>query len=159
MNKRSAEQALPAGDRPVAEMAGLRRRLASMLYEVLLLLGVLALTFIVPHVVLGFAAGVAVKPWLLWLHLFLVLGAYFVWYWHRHGATLAMQTWRLKVVDARDGRPLTVGRAALRYAVAWPSLWLFGVGILWAMLDRDRQFLHDRLAGTCVVLTPPLQKS
>lgn len=159
MNKKPVAEALPATARPVAELAGLRRRLASMLYEVLLLLGVLALSFIVPHVVLGFAAGVAVAPWLLWLHLFLVLGAYFIWYWYRHGATLAMQTWRLKLVDARDGRPLTVGRAALRYAVSWPSLWLFGIGILWVILDRDRQFLHDRLAGTCIVLMPPLQKT
>lgn len=147
-----------AGDRPVVELAGMRRRLASMLYEVLLLLGVLALTFIVPHVVLGFAAGVAVAPWLLWLHLFVVMGAYFVWYWQRHGATLAMQTWRLKLVDVRDGRPPSTGRAMLRYALSWPSLWLCGVGLLWPIFDRDRQFLHDRLAGTCIVLMPDPRK-
>ncbi|MDX5446631.1 MAG: RDD family protein [Zoogloeaceae bacterium] len=159
MKKKPSAQALPAADRPVVELAGLRRRLASMLYEVLLLLGVLAVAFIIPHVLIGFVAGVSFAPWILWLHLFLVLGAYFVWYWHRHGATLAMQTWRLKLVDARDGRPLTTGRAALRYALSWPSLWLFGVGILWVILDRDRQFLHDRLAGTCIVLLPQERKA
>ena len=147
-----------AGERPVVELAGIRRRLASMLYEILLLLGVLALTFIVPHVVLGFTAGVAVAPWLLWLHLFLVMGVYFVWYWQRHGATLAMQTWRLKLVDVRDGRPPSAGRAMLRYAFSWPSLWLCGIGILWVVFDRDRQFLHDRLAGTCIVLMPDARK-
>jgi len=26
------------------------------------------------------------------------------------------------------------------------------LGILWALVDRDRQFLHDRLAGTRLVL-------
>jgi uncharacterized RDD family membrane protein YckC len=26
-----------------------------------------------------------------------------------------------------------------------------GAGILWALVDRDRQFLHDRLAGTRIV--------
>lgn len=155
MNRKPSEKALAAAsDRPQVEMAGIRRRLASMLYEVLLLLGVLALTFIVPHVALGFAASVAVAPWILWLHLFVVMGLYFVWYWHRHGATLAMQTWRLKVVDARDGRALSAWRALLRYALAWPSLLCFGAGILWVIFDPDRQFLHDRLAGTCIVLMP-----
>ena len=26
-----------------------------------------------------------------------------------------------------------------------------GLGLLWALFDRDRQFLHDRLAGTRVI--------
>jgi len=25
------------------------------------------------------------------------------------------------------------------------------LGILWAAIDRDRQFLHDRLAGTRII--------
>jgi len=28
-----------------------------------------------------------------------------------------------------------------------------GTGYLWALFDRDRQFLHDRLAGTRVFTT------
>jgi uncharacterized RDD family membrane protein YckC len=52
-----------------------------------------------------------------------------------------------------DNLPIGVGRAALRYVLAWPSLLLFGVGVFWAFFDRDRQFLHDRLAGTRVVAT------
>jgi hypothetical protein len=27
-----------------------------------------------------------------------------------------------------------------------------GAGFLWAIWDRDHQFLHDRLAGTALVL-------
>ena len=93
-----------AAERAVAELAGLRRRLASMLYECLLLLGVLALTFLVPYLMLGVAAGIAPPGWFAWLHIFVVLGGYFVWYWTRHGQTLAMQTWRLRIVNAADGR-------------------------------------------------------
>ncbi|MFP5402416.1 MAG: RDD family protein [Gammaproteobacteria bacterium] len=140
--------------RPLAELAGLRRRLASMLYESMLLLGVLALTFLVPYLILGPVAGFTPPGWVLWLHVFAVLGAYFVWYWRRGGQTLAMQTWRLKIVDATDGRIASRGRCWLRYALAWPSVLLGGVGLLWALVDRDRQFLHDRLAGTCIVLLP-----
>lgn len=140
--------------RPVAELAGLRRRLASMLYESMLLLGVLALTFLVPYLILGAVASFTPAGWLLWLHVFLVLGGYFVWYWRRGGQTLAMQTWRLKIVDASEGRIASLGRSWLRYALAWPSVLLGGIGLLWALVDRDRQFLHDRLAGTCIVLLP-----
>jgi len=50
-------------------------------------------------------------------------------------------------------------RCWLRYALAWPSVLLFGAGLLWALIDRDRQFLHDRLAGTCVVLLPAPPKA
>ena len=43
-------------------------------------------------------------------------------------------------------------RLVLRYALAWPSLLYLGAGLLWAFFDRDRQFLHDRLSGTRLVL-------
>jgi uncharacterized RDD family membrane protein YckC len=153
----SAPDAVSA--RPVAELAGFRRRLASMLYESMLLLGVLALTFLVPYLILGAVASFTPPGWGLWLHVFVVLGVYFVWYWRRGGQTLAMQTWRLKIVDGADGRTASLGRCWLRYALAWPSVLLCGFGLLWALVDRDRQFLHDRLAGTCIVLLPVPPKS
>jgi uncharacterized RDD family membrane protein YckC len=36
--------------------------------------------------------------------------------------------------------------------LSWPSIVLGGAGILWALFDRDRQFLHDRLAGTQLII-------
>lgn len=153
-----AEGSARAG-RPVVELAGLRRRLAAMLYESLLLLGVLALTFLIPYLVLGVVFEFAPPGWFAWVHIFAVLGAYFVWYWRCNGQTLSMQTWRLKLVRADDGRAVGRGQAWLRYALAWPSLMLFGGGLVWALIDRDRQFLHDRLAGTCIVLLPSSPKT
>lgn len=143
------------GARLTVELASLRRRLASLLYEGLLLLGVLALTFMVPWLILGVGWHIAPPGWLAWLHVFVVLGAYFVWYWSRLGQTLAMQTWRLKLVDAGSGRAVGTARAWLRYALAWPSVLCFGLGLAWALIDPDRQFLHDRLVRTRVVLLPP----
>ncbi len=106
---------------------------------------------------------------------FLVLGGYFGWFWVHGGQTLAMKTWRVRVV-MRDGSPLGWARALMRYVLAWlwfvPGLavaWLLGAQgwtlmlipllnvVLWAAavrLDADRQFLHDRLAGTRLVLAP-----
>jgi uncharacterized RDD family membrane protein YckC len=84
------------------------------------------------------------------IYLFLVLGVYFVACWSRLGSTLPMQTWSMRVVNA-DGSPVNVNRATLRYVLAWPSLLLFGGGLIWALFDRNGQFLHDRLAGTKIV--------
>lgn len=129
---------------------GLLRRLASMFYESLLLLGVLALLLVVPHVLIGAVAHRIATPPVLQLHFFLTLLAYFVWFWSAGRRTLAMKTWHLRLVSV-EGGALTPARALLRYLLCWPSLGLFGVGILWALLDRDGQFLHDRIAGTRII--------
>ena len=130
---------------------GILRRLVGMCYEMLLLSAVLALTLILPHVVLGaFAHRVATTP-VLWVHLFLVLLVYCVWFWSNGGQTLAMKTWRIRLVT-QAGLPVRPAQALLRYLLCWPGFALCGVGILWALIDRDKQFLHDRLAGTRLVV-------
>lgn len=131
------------------ERPGIRRRLASMLYECMLLLGILAVTFIVPHLILGVAWGITLPGSILWLHLFLVFGAYFIWYWLHGGQTLAMQTWKIQLFAA-DGSIPNLRQTSLRYLLAWPCVLLGGIGVLWALIDKDRQFLHDRLAGTYI---------
>jgi len=132
----------------------IRRRLASMFYESLLLLGILAVTFLLPHTLLGVISKVAFVASVKWLHIFLVLLIYFVWLWRKNGQTLPMKTWKIKLVDASNATSLVSNKQAmLRYLLTWPSLLLGGVGIFWALFDRDRQFLHDRLAGTKLVKT------
>jgi uncharacterized RDD family membrane protein YckC len=129
---------------------GLLRRLASMLYECVLLFAVAFLgTWL-----FQFAAGtLRIEGWrlhLLQLFLLALFAAYFLWCWLRGGQTLAMKTWRIRVV-AKDGHGRLQPRAALlRFLYALmlvPTL----VGIVWALVDRDRQFLHDRLAGSLLV--------
>ncbi len=121
-----------------------------MIYEAFLLLGVLSFAFVLPHLLLGMARQASVHGALLWLHVFVVLLAYFGWLWRRSGQTLAMQTWKIKLVSA-DGARLSPRQILLRYVLAWPSLLLGGAGLAWALFDRDRQFLHDRLAGTRLI--------
>ena len=76
------------------------------------------------------------------------LAAYFLWCWLRGGQTLAMKAWKIRLVE------VTPGKALLRffYAVLFVPT---GVSLLWTLFDRDRQFLHDRLAGTRLVLLTP----
>jgi uncharacterized RDD family membrane protein YckC len=141
---------MPAAPRLVRP--GLPRRLASMAYEILLLSGVLAVTLILPHVLLGAFAHRVATPALLWAHLFIVLLVYCLGFWSHGGQTLAMKTWRIRLLS-RSGGPVRPAQALLRYLLCWPSLGLGGIGIAWALIDRDQQFLHDRIAGTRLVST------
>ncbi len=90
------------------------RRVFCNLYEQLLLVGVLALTFMVPNLLIGVLFGIAIPSWLSFFYLYGVLGFYFVWYWRRNGQTLAMQTWRIQIV-AEDGGLLAKNQAHRRY--------------------------------------------
>lgn len=129
---------------------GIARRLAAMVYEALLVAAVLAVAFVLPHVLLGAFANIQVSHVATKVHFFVVLLIYFTWFWVNGGQTLAMKTWRIRVVDIKGGR-LRPAQAVLRYLAAWFSLAFFGIGIVWALFDRDRQFLHDRIADTRIV--------
>ena len=78
----------------------------------------------------------------LQLFIFMVFAAYFLWCWLRGGQTLAMKAWHIRVVE------ITPAKALVRLLLA---TLLFPVSIAWALFDRDRQFLHDRLSGTRLV--------
>ncbi|TRZ65413.1 MAG: RDD family protein [Rhodocyclaceae bacterium] len=123
-----------------------------MLYECLLLLGVLSVTFMLPHLAIGIGLQAVLPGPVLLIHLLLVLLAYFLWFWRHGGQTLAMQTWKLRLESAMTGHIVTLPQAVLRFALCFPSLLFFGTGLIWAVFDRDRQFLHDRLAGTRIVM-------
>lgn len=131
---------------------GLMRRMSSLFYESLLLFAVLALLLAFPHALIGAFTHRLATPTILQAHFFLVLLIYFLWFWCNGGQTLAMKTWRIRLVT-RDGLPVRPTQALLRYLLCWPSIALGGVGILWALFDRDKQFLHDRIAGTRLIMT------
>lgn len=146
MSAPPAPTALPA----ITLSAGFLRRLASMFYESLLVTAVLIFGWIFPHILLAAFAQAKAPAWLIQAHLFLLLLLYFAWFWLHGGQTLAMKTWKIRVANA-DGGPVRPAQAVLRYMAAWFSLGVAGIGILWALVDRDGQFLHDRIAGTRLV--------
>lgn len=131
---------------------GILRRLAGMGYELLLLSGVLTVTVLFPQAVLGATTHYVATATVLWTHIFLALLVYFFWFWLNGGQTLAMKTWRIRLVSG-TGQPLRPAQALLRYLLCWPSILCFGIGIIWAFFDRDQQFLHDRLADTRLIKT------
>lgn len=127
----------------------IRRRLVCMLYESLVVFSILLIGFLLPQIVLsGF--HFELSPRLLWLHVLLLLLVYFAWCWLNGGQTLPMKTWKLRIVSS-EGTVLRPLQVVLRYLAAWPSILLLGIGIFWALFDKDGQFLHDRIAGTRIV--------
>ena len=135
------------------ETPGLARRLASALYDLLL---VAAVVLVATFPFLAFV-GDATSGWrrhLLQAWVLGVSGAYFVWFWTHGGRTLAMKTWHIRLV-AEDGGAVNAMRALHRFALAALGLAAAGIGFAWALVDRDRQFLHDRLSGTRLVHDAP----
>lgn len=130
----------------------IRRRLASMLYESVLLIGVGFFGFVAPNIAVGMITDRLLPGWILLVHAILVMAVYFLWFWRRNGRTLAMQTWKIQL-QAIDGAIPSVAQLLLRFTLAWPGILFLGAGLIWAVFDRDRQFLHDRLAGTRLVFT------
>jgi uncharacterized RDD family membrane protein YckC len=161
----------------------IKRRIILNLYEMLVLMGVAAFLFLLPHLVIGVVFNVTAPAWFLLAHIYLVLAFYFAWYWTKSGQTLAMQTWKVQMVG-HDGQILKSSQAIKRYVLG--SLWLIPAAItlfisirignpekmgvyfsiiffsvtlfLWplsALLDRKgRQTLPDRWANTRLVQLP-----
>jgi uncharacterized RDD family membrane protein YckC len=152
----------------------LRRRLTCLIYEGVLLFGVVFIAGYLFSTLTQQRNGLTHHLWLMgWLGL--VVGVYFVGFWTHGGQTLPMKTWRFRMVDT-SREPVKVPRAIVRYVLSW--LWwlpplalhpLLGLTVpvtlallvawiaLWSaatLLDADRQFIHDRLAGTRIVPVP-----
>jgi len=87
----------------------------------LILLGVWAVGYLVPSLILGQLFDFILPNWLAFGHVYALFGWYFTWYWTRTGQTLAMQTWNVKIVSESE-QLLNTNQALIRYAIS--SLWL-----------------------------------
>jgi uncharacterized RDD family membrane protein YckC len=167
---------MPNNPEAVVATPTVKRRIISMVYEAFLLLAVEMLATALYMLVTGNRQDPVFQHGRNAV-LFLVALAYFVHFWTDSGHTLAMKTWRIKVVQPGYASvPLKI--AVLRYFLAWgwflPALLVcsaaglhdkrqIGIALLvgmvaWALtafFDKDRQFLHDKLAGTRLVSLAP----
>jgi hypothetical protein len=105
--------------------------------------------------------------------LFGVCGAYCVGLWSGGRRTLPMKTWRIALRSA-GGALVPPQVAMLRYFACWIgpafaiagylalaplghgrwALALVAVNYVWAFVDRDAQYLQDRIAGTRLFAVP-----
>jgi len=159
---------------------GIVRRLVAMLYEGVVLFGLVAVAGFLystltqqRHALQGRAG--------LQATLFVLIGLYFVWFWTRGGQTVAMKTWHVFLVDAA-GQPVRARRALARYLASWlwflPALalahtagWASSSAIFaavaagalaYALLTQllpGHQTPHDLLCGTRLLHRPPQPKA
>lgn len=125
---------------------GIWRRLAILLYDGLLLFGVLFVASLVFEFITGYRGNEPLRIWFQ-LYCLVIVGAYFIWFWARHGQTLAMRAWHVRLSDA-NGAKLAWHRAGWRFLLALLGWALAGLTLWWSLFDRDKQYLHDRLGGT-----------
>jgi uncharacterized RDD family membrane protein YckC len=146
------------------ERAGFFRRLAAMVYDILVAVAVgmcAAMVMIVTLIVMlkngaldmqGYAEPadliqastgykLLIQSWVgLWV------AGFFLWFWKRGGQTLGMRAWRLRIFSTVE-EPVTMGRLLTRLVGS-----LFGLGTLLVLFDvKEKQSLQDRLAKTEVL--------
>jgi len=160
-------------------LASLKRRYAALAYEGLLLTALVLLTgFLTLPATRAMASGGLTLPPLparvfTFCLVFGIAGLYFIWCWTGGRHTLPMKTWRMALVGA-DGRIVEARAAVTRYLSAWigplialiayeflqphnlgaHAAWWLALGYAWPAFDPERQFLHDRLARTRLVMAP-----
>jgi uncharacterized RDD family membrane protein YckC len=170
----------PAALRAPTVRAGLARRLAATAYESLILgtlalvLGFLLLPMVGQTEIPAATGRLAVLSPMAraasFAAFFVLYGGYSAWLSSGGRRTLAMQTWRLEL-RATDGAVPSPARVLGRYLAWWigpvcamgaylllrplgHGRWALAALVInyaWALVDADRQFLHDRIAGTRLV--------
>jgi uncharacterized RDD family membrane protein YckC len=122
------------------------KRLLACVYDALILIAIWMLVtwfYIICFGEISSAYEREVLQLLLWLS----AGIYFIFSWCKGGQTLALKAWKMKIVS-QDNTSLTLKNASLRYVLASVLVMPFGLTLLWAFVDKDRLFLHDRLLKT-----------
>ena len=133
--------------------AGFWRRLAASLIDTLLLIPLLAIIFYFIHGPAGFTGPMPFNTrgpsnWLGEL----IAMAVVIFFWVRFLGTPGKLLLDCRVVDAKTGKPLSIGRALLRYIGYYVSMLPLMLGFLWIIWDKRKQGFHDKIAGSVVVI-------
>ena len=133
---------------------GIPRLMAAMLYDLILLFGILLLatTLVVIPLHISYDSTTLDGKILLLFQVYLVavIVIFYSWFWSHGGQTLGMRTWKIRVVS-QTGEPLSLPHACKRLLLALLTLAPAGLGVWWKFFDSDKQTLYDRLAGSRLI--------
>jgi len=160
------------------------RRLGAILYDTVLLFGVLAVVALLALPLqdgkLAVPAEIGAWAYVLRATQTLVVVGFFGYFWTQRGQTLGMLAWRLRITNTA-GRAMGWGQCLRRLATLavllmpffvgdwlwfshWPARWRYlafyvSWGPLvacyaWIWIDREHRAWHDRLSGTRVWVLP-----
>lgn len=125
------------------------RRLAALVYDLLLIVAVL---MIATMALLPFTHGQAIGSGnhLYQLYLFVLCYGFCTLFWRYSGQTLGMKAWKIRVVN-QDLQTLSFSQASLRFLLAIPSFSLVGLGYLWQIIDKQNRTWYDLGTKTKVI--------
>lgn len=147
-----------------APRAGFARRLAAIIYDVLILTALIMLAAGMAMLLvqlLVWSGAIQLQPeqdiaayvtsswrkWLYFAYLVAVILGFYVYFWCKAGQTLGMRAWRLLLVS-QAGKPLTVPQALARALLA-----LGGIGNIWLWLRWGKGLaLQDQLTNSQMVI-------
>ena len=154
---RPNHNAMPTMPEQNLPRCGLMRRLAAILYDGMLLLGLLFIASALHLAVSGGGEDASTTPDLI-RTIFIVLASFgfFAWFWLHGGQTLGMRAWRIRLQN-RGGGPITLWQALLRYLVAIVSWLALGMGFIWSLFDKEKLTWHDRYSMSELVIIPKEQ--
>jgi uncharacterized RDD family membrane protein YckC len=93
------------------------------------------------------------KMLFLYTATFSILGAYTIFFWHKLGATPAKYLFGMRIVNKSDlGKP-SLFRLFIRFMSYIISFFPLFIGFMMIGLDKKKQGLHDKIAGTLVLVT------
>ena len=137
-----------------ARPPGLARRLATMVYDLMLLFGVLvvaAALFYTPFHLGGSESISGPARLVFQAYLLAVIVLYYWYFWTGGRQTLGMRAWRMRLVRD-DGTDLSGTDALRRLVFAAITLAPLGIGLFWMLFNRARLTWYDGLSGTRPVL-------
>ncbi len=120
-----------------------------MLYDAVVMLGLLMLGTAIA-LPFGSVDKVAFQDFWFTLWLLGVCFAYLGSCWRYGGLTLGMRAWHIKLISG-DDQIISWPRCLLRFFIGVISLSVFGIGILWALVDSKNRGWHDLAAYTLLI--------
>lgn len=135
--------------KPDVHPCGLMRRLASIIYDGLLLIALLMLATLIA--ILPLQGAITTNNLLFQFYLLVVSWAYFAVCW-RGGQSLGMKAWRIHIIGRTT--PVSWTDTAIRFLVAIFSWAALGLGFLWSLFHPQRATWHDLASGTQLVVRP-----
>ena len=142
--------------------APLWRRVAAMVYDGLLIMALLFmagfLNLFIQLQIFGNERLMAMTEQgynlggpVFYCSLLVMVYGFFGFFWTRSGQTLGMQAWRIKIVTP-DNQLITPWQSIIRFTTATVALTLAGIGLLWALIDRQKRSWQDVASSSRVIL-------
>lgn len=135
---------------PLNSAASMGRRVGAMIYDALVIMGILFIAALPLPILDAFAPGewwtILLKRIYLAATMFLYLGGF----WVHGGQTVGMRAWKIKLIRS-DGAPVRWKDALFRFAAATVSIASLGIGFFWALTNKEKKAWHDSWSNTRLI--------